>query len=114
MQETIALAHVARTARCHDVLPRVRTTLAARDDVVDALSRSGAVLASVAVPGEHATPVQGRPATVRHLDEVAELDHRRHGQREVLGPQGLTGVVDEIGLVPEHWEPYLQPATLSA
>ena len=26
----------------------------------------------------------------------------------------LTGVVVAVGSVPEHWEPYLRPATLSA
>ena len=102
VEQAVALAHVARAARGHHVLPRVLAAAAARDDVVDALGRAAAVLAAVAVAGEDAAPVERRPAPVRHLHEVAQADHRRHRHGEVLGVERLAGVVEHVGLVVEH------------
>ena len=57
---------------------RVLAAAAARHDVVDALRRDAAVLAAVAVAGEHAPAVERRPPPERHLHEVPQPDHRRH------------------------------------
>ena len=55
-------------------------------------------------PSRANTPrrLSGRPAPERHLHEVAQPDHRRHREREVLGVQRLAGVVEDVGLVAEH------------
>ena len=54
-----------------------------------------------------------RPCNVRKRDrllhETTMVLHRRPA-----APVALTWVVVAVGTVPEHWEPYLHPATLSA
>ena len=54
-----------------------------------------------------------RPCNVRKRDRLLHettmvLRHRPDAPRE------LTWVVVAVGTVPQHWEPYLHPATLSA
>src|SRR5918994_2322042 len=57
VEHAVALAHVARPAGGHDVLPRVLAAPTAGHDVVDALGRAAAVLAAVVVAGEHRAAV---------------------------------------------------------
>jgi hypothetical protein len=50
---------------------------------------------------------------------VRKRDRLLHETTMVLrhspsAPRGLTWVAVAVGTVPEHWEPYLRPATLSA
>ena len=49
---------------------------------------------------------QARPAPARDVDGAASRTRR--------APRELTWVVVAVGTVPQHWEPYLHPATLSA
>jgi 5-methylcytosine-specific restriction endonuclease McrA len=54
-----------------------------------------------------------RPCNVRKGDRLLHttaMELRKHP----TAPREMTWVVVAVGSVPEHWEPYLRPATLSA
>ncbi len=67
---------VTATTTGDDVLPGMGSTLGLWDDVIDVLRRPAAVLTPVGVTQEHRPAVQGDPARIRDLDELAETDHR--------------------------------------
>ena len=54
-----------------------------------------------------------RSCNVRKRDRLLHETSMRL-QRRPTAPRELTWVVVAVGSVPTHWEPYLQPATLSA
>src|SRR3546814_6782858 len=83
LEEPVALADVASTARSHHVLPLVLPATAAGHDVVDALGGSTAVLAHVVVAGEDPAPVEGSPTPVRHLHEAPQAHDRRQRNGQV-------------------------------
>ena len=54
-----------------------------------------------------------RPCNVRKRDRLVSETSMRL-RRDPAAPRDLTWVVVAAGNVPTHWEPYLQPASLSA
>ena len=72
-----ALLRVAATATGHHVLPGVGSALGLGHHVIDILGTAAAVLTPVAVSHEDCAAIERHPAGVRHLDKMAESDHRR-------------------------------------
>ncbi len=68
-------------------------------DVVDVLRRAAAVLAALAVAGEHGPARERHAGPVRDPHEVGQPDHRRHREAQALGVE--LGVVarDDDGLL---------------
>ncbi len=54
-----------------------------------------------------------RPCNIRKGDRLLHATSMELRKRPVV-PRELTWVTVAVGSVPEHWAPYLQPATLSA
>jgi 5-methylcytosine-specific restriction endonuclease McrA len=54
-----------------------------------------------------------RPCNVRKRDRLLH-ETTMVLRRRPTAPRELTWVVVAVGTVPQHWEPYLHPATLSA
>jgi hypothetical protein len=54
-----------------------------------------------------------RPCNVRKRDRLLH-ETTMVLRRRPSAPRELTWVVVAVGTVPQHWEPYLHPATLSA
>jgi hypothetical protein len=98
MRQAVLFSGVAPSARRYHVLPGVRPTFTARDDVIEVLGGTAAVLASGAVSSEHGTTVHGYPILPRDIDIADEPDHRWFGHRYVLGPEESIGGVDQFGL----------------
>ena len=101
-EQAVLLAGVARPARRHHVVPGVRTATGPRHDVVDVLGRPVAVLAAVAVAGEHGPARQRDAVAVRHPHEVNEADHRRHRDVGALGAELGAVARDDLGLLLQH------------
>ena len=55
-----------------------------------------------------------RPCNVRKRDRTAARDRDAAAPPTAPRPASMTWVVVAVGTVPEHWEPYLHPAALSA
>ena len=71
-------------------------------DVVEVLGGAPAVLAAMAVAGEHRPPRQRRAGAERDAYEVHEADHRRHRNRPALGAELGTVAVHDLGLLLQH------------
>lgn len=102
LQRSIPLAGVARTTGSHDVLPGVRSTSRTRHHMVEVLGLPPAVLAGVAIPDKHGSPVERHPAPVWDLDVPHQSDDRGHCDRHTLRRPVPALFLDHLGLVPHQ------------
>jgi hypothetical protein len=100
--EPVLLPGVAASTGSHHVLPRMFATPGLGDHVIDVLRRVPAVLTGPTVSGEHRPASQGGPSSIRDADEVAEPNHRRRGDLQVLGPEEDPIRRDDVGLLLEY------------
>jgi hypothetical protein len=68
------------------------------NDVVDALGRRSAVLASMPVTGENSPPIHCHPSVALHVDVVRETHHGRLWHGLALGAKDAPCGMDELGL----------------
>ena len=102
-----ALASITPTASGDDVPPRVFAASRTGNDVVQVLGLPPAILAGVAVPMEHGSPVHRNPPRIGNRHKSTKLHHRWRRHRDVLGvPYHAVGH-DDIGAVgkDEHQRP---------
>jgi hypothetical protein len=95
-------ADVAGTTARHDVLPGVVTALRPGRDVVEGLSGTATVLASVTVPAKDGAPCHRHHPPVRDFDIPVEPNHRGKLDRHRLRSPDLVAADDDAGLVVEH------------
>ncbi len=101
--QPVALAQVARRAGGDDVVPRRAAAARARDHVVHGEVRAGAaVLAVVAVAGEHGAARDLARLVARHAHEVDEPDHQRVGVVDRGAAQLAGRALQHLGLVLQH------------
>src|SRR6185437_16501082 len=96
------LVVVAAAATGDDVLPDVLTSAAARDDMVDARSRCGAVDTAAAVAGENRAARKRHVHAVGHPDEAGEAYDDRDPHHQPLAVQLSVAGLDGNGLAGEN------------
>ena len=76
VQKSVFLASIAGLTRCHYIVPAMATATRLWNNVVDVLSRSPTVLASIAVTCENGPLCEGHTPRERDLDKVRQTNDR--------------------------------------
>src|ERR1700722_13340920 len=98
LEQSVFLGRVAPAARRDDVVPGVEAAATFRHDVVDVLSRSAAVLAAMAVAGEHCPPGDRHARLARNPNVLPEPDDGWLGEGSSLRVVLTSGAVQHLGL----------------
>jgi hypothetical protein len=96
---TVLLSGIAPSARRNDVVPAVRAALGPRDDVIEVLGRTAAVLAGPRVAGEESATGQRGVRPERHVHEMAQTDDRWRLDLVSLGAKYHPVRYEHLGLV---------------
>jgi hypothetical protein len=75
LQEPVFLCRVAPTACGYDVVPGVQAPTTLRHDVIDVLGGSAAVLAAMAIAGEHRSARDRNSRLARNPHVLAKSDN---------------------------------------
>ena len=102
VKQPVLFAAVAAPATRHDVVPAVRPTPTAGNDVIDVLRLRPTVLTAVIITNEHRTAGDRDAGLVWHPHIVDEPDDGRLGKPGLGGVDVVAGALHENGLVSQH------------